>query len=110
MGRLRPGPHFASGWRAIYVAGGLGLIFLYSIVTRLPESPRWLESTGRTQQADNIVEDIETLIRAEGHHLAEPRARANSTRLTHQSLSNSCANKAMAAAPSSPLPSGSSRW
>ncbi|ETI51428.1 hypothetical protein F443_05225 [Phytophthora nicotianae P1569] len=49
------------GWRTTYLAA-CGLV-LYAIVLRftVPESPRWLASVGRTEEACAIVEKIEHL-------------------------------------------------
>ena len=50
-------PNF--GWQSIFLFGGIpGLIVAY-LVSRLPESPRWLISKGRLQEAEKIVEQIE---------------------------------------------------
>src|SRR6202795_4100643 len=50
-------PHF--GWRAMFVLGGLGALVVWYLRKALPESPRWLESIGRTQEADAILQGIE---------------------------------------------------
>ena len=47
------------GWRWLFVAGSLGAIIVWIVRQRLPESPRWLESVGRTFEADAIVTDME---------------------------------------------------
>ncbi|MFJ8955706.1 MFS transporter [Streptomyces sp. NPDC102381] len=47
------------GWRWLLVAGALGAAFIQLLRTRLPESPRWLASQGRTAEADAVVRDIE---------------------------------------------------
>ncbi|MHC5263407.1 MFS transporter [Streptomyces sp. UC4497] len=47
------------GWRWLLVAGALGAAFIQLLRTRLPESPRWLASRGRTAEADAVVRDIE---------------------------------------------------
>ena len=48
-------PFGIEGWRWLFVAGSLGAIIVWIVRRRLPESPRWLESVGRTIEADAIV-------------------------------------------------------
>jgi putative MFS transporter len=47
------------GWRAMFVLGGLGALVVWYLRKALPESPRWLESIGRSQEADSILQGIE---------------------------------------------------
>ena len=52
--------HFLfDGWRWVMVIGSLGSIFAWHLRRGLPESPRWLESRGRTVEASAIVDAIE---------------------------------------------------
>lgn len=47
------------GWQAMFVIGGIpGLIIAY-LLTRLPESPRWLISHGRLAEAEKVVQQAE---------------------------------------------------
>jgi putative MFS transporter len=49
----------ALGWKAMFLAGAVpGLIVAY-LVSRLPESPRWLISKGRLDEAEDIIRTIE---------------------------------------------------
>lgn len=43
------------GWRWLLIFGGLGAVFVLAVRTVLPESPRWLESRGRTTEAREVV-------------------------------------------------------
>ena len=47
------------GWRAMFVVGGLGALVVWYLRKALPESPRWLESVGRAEEADAILAAIE---------------------------------------------------
>jgi MFS transporter, putative metabolite:H+ symporter len=47
------------GWRIMFMLGGLGALIVWQLRKALPESPRWLESVGRTQEADAILRAME---------------------------------------------------
>lgn len=49
----------AFGWRVMFVLGALGAIIAWFLRRQLPESPRWLVTVGRTQEADVIVSEFE---------------------------------------------------
>jgi MFS transporter, putative metabolite:H+ symporter len=52
-------PFGIAGWRWLFVAGGLGAFVVWLLRQRLPESPRWLESVGRLEEADAITRHME---------------------------------------------------
>ncbi len=47
------------GWRALFVLGGVGALIVWYFRKNLPESPRWLESVGRTAEAEALISKIE---------------------------------------------------
>jgi len=47
------------GWRAMFVIGGLGALVIWYMRKKLPESPRWLESVGRNDEAEALMVEIE---------------------------------------------------
>jgi MFS transporter, putative metabolite:H+ symporter len=52
-------PLGVDGWRWMFVAGSLGAVIVWGLRARLPESPRWLASVGRLDEADAIVTRFE---------------------------------------------------
>ncbi len=53
------GPRFEIGWRLMYGVGALLALVGLLLRFRLPESPRWLISRGRVDEADQIVTAME---------------------------------------------------
>ena len=49
----------AFGWRSMFVLGGIGALAVWYARKALPESPRWLESSGRDKEAEEIMQRIE---------------------------------------------------
>lgn len=64
-------PYGDDGWRWVFIWGAVGLAFL-AIIPFLPESPRWLERKGRTQEADAILSRMEAQVAAQHGPLPPP--------------------------------------
>jgi MFS family permease len=60
------------GWRLAFgIGAGLGLVILY-LRRFVPESPRWLLTHGRADEAEQVVRDIETRVALEKGSLPPP--------------------------------------
>src|ERR1700731_2808896 len=49
----------AFGWRPTFIIAGVGSLIIWYLRKNLPESPRWLESVGRTGEAEALMQSIE---------------------------------------------------
>ena len=49
----------AFGWRPMFVIAGIGSLIVWYLRKNLPESPRWLESQGRMEEAEALMQQIE---------------------------------------------------
>lgn len=63
-------PH--SGWRIMFVIGGVGALIVWYLRKSMPESPRWLESIGRTDEAEKMLQEIESEFALQDAPLPEP--------------------------------------
>jgi putative MFS transporter len=54
------------GWQWLFVLGGLPVLLALPMIRVLPESPRWLASRGRDDEADRVLTRIEALVSANG--------------------------------------------
>ncbi|HZU69590.1 MAG TPA: MFS transporter [Ktedonobacteraceae bacterium] len=67
------GPQFlGNGWRVMYGIGALLALIGILMRFQLPESPRWLISRGRVDEADQIVTDMEERARRRMPNLPPP--------------------------------------
>src|SRR5882757_7401194 len=71
----------AFGWRPMFVIAGVGSLIVWYLRKNLPESPRWLESQGRTDEAEALMQSIEKES-AGGAPLPPPVIVAPATQLT----------------------------
>lgn len=61
-----------AGWRWLFIIGCLGAAVVWLLRSRLPESPRWLEAVGRTEDAEAVVRRLEEAAEREAGPLPEP--------------------------------------
>jgi putative MFS transporter len=54
------------GWRPMFVIAGIGSLIVWYLRKALPESPRWLESQGRSAEAEALMQSIEKEAAAAG--------------------------------------------
>jgi putative MFS transporter len=65
------------GWRLIFLVGAVGAFITLWAVSRIPESPRWLESVGRHDEAERgLAEFIDDPKAAESAFVVEAAAKA----------------------------------
>ncbi len=58
-------PYGLDGWRWVVLFGSVGAIIVWGLRSGIPESPRWLASNGRIDEADAIVREIERKVAEE---------------------------------------------
>ena len=63
----------AFGWRPMFAIAGVGTLVVWYLRKALPESPRWLESHGRAEEAEALMQSIEKEV-AKGGTLPTPAA------------------------------------
>jgi putative MFS transporter len=66
-------PFGLDGWRWVALLGGVSALFVWYFRRNLPESPRWLASKGRIDEADAVLARLEeTVAREHGQPLPAP--------------------------------------
>ncbi|RTL63888.1 MAG: MFS transporter [Hyphomicrobiales bacterium] len=69
----------AFGWRPMFVIAGVGALWVWYLRKSMPESPRWLESKGRLEEADKELAAIEAEAAKDGP-LPPPAEQAGTAR------------------------------
>jgi putative MFS transporter len=65
-------PAYENGWRIVLVITAVPVVMLLWWRRSLPESPRWLESRGRANEAEAVLDRIEAVFAREGRVLPAP--------------------------------------
>jgi len=73
------------GWKAMFVVGLIPAVVTIPLRWFMPESPRWLASKGRIEEADAFVQLLEASATRRGVVLAEPVVRPIDPRATARS-------------------------
>jgi len=74
------------GWHWMFAIAGAGALVVWYLRKNLPESPRWLESVGRTAEAERVLTAIEAEV-GRGRPLPAPATTA-APALAHVSLTS----------------------
>ncbi len=61
------------GWRAMFILGGVGALVVWYLRKKLPESPRWLESVGRIEESEALLQAIEREVSVQHSPLPAPK-------------------------------------
>ncbi|HEY1699292.1 MAG TPA: MFS transporter [Trebonia sp.] len=73
---LIPSDTNTTGWRVMFFLGGIPVIFAFLAWKFVPESPRWSESKGRLDDAEQVLRNIEKQVEAQlGRPLPPPPPR-----------------------------------
>ena len=74
------------GWRIMFAIGGIGALIVWYLRKAMPESPRWLESVGRDEEAEKMLQQIELEV-ALDHHVVLPAPALPPLELSDRSFS-----------------------
>ncbi len=70
------------GWRPMFVIAAIGSLIVWYLRKNLPESPRWLEAQGRTEEAGALMQAIEKDVATTGGALPAAVASTAPAQLT----------------------------
>lgn len=73
------------GWKAMFIVGLIPAVLTIPMRALMPESPRWLASTGRVKKADAVVSMLENEALKAGATLSEPVVRPVDPKATARS-------------------------
>jgi putative MFS transporter len=73
------------GWKAMFIVGLIPAVLTIPMRALMPESPRWLASTGRVKKADAVVSMLENEAIKAGATLSEPVVRPVDPKATARS-------------------------
>ncbi|MDQ1058370.1 putative MFS transporter [Arthrobacter globiformis] len=73
------------GWKAMFIVGLIPAVLTIPMRALMPESPRWLASTGRVKKADAVVSMLENEAVKAGATLSEPVVRPVDSKATARS-------------------------
>ena len=62
------------GWRWMFVVAGIGAMIIWVLRKSMPESPRWLESVGRLEEAEATMRKIEAEVESRSGPLPPVRS------------------------------------
>ena len=72
------------GWRFVFIVGALLGVVIIFIRHYIPESPRWLMTHGREEEAENVVRQVEDEVSKEaGRELPAPEGPPLTVRVRH---------------------------
>lgn len=74
------------GWRWMFAIAGIGAIGIWAMRKTMPESPRWLEATGRTEEARRTLDQIEAEVKTQ-HGTLPPVAEDRTVKVVDAPLS-----------------------
>lgn len=69
---LIPENYILQGWQWMFIIGALGVLMILPIRFIIPESPRWLETKGRLNEANKIVSEMENIATKQFGKLQDP--------------------------------------